>query len=78
MRYFFHVFLDSGFIRDNEGTELPSEEQAQEEAAAVTSELLWNFSERLTKSAVVEVISEAGKRVIALPVRPGQALAPCR
>ncbi|MFO1246717.1 MAG: hypothetical protein U1E93_00515 [Alphaproteobacteria bacterium] len=77
MRYFFNVILSSGSVNDPEGTILFTEEAAQAEAKIVASELLWNFSEELTSGAVLEVVAEDGRRVMAMPLKSRQAAALC-
>ena len=77
MRYFFNVILSSGPVNDPEGTVISSEEAAQAEAKIVASELLWNFPEELTSRAVLEVVAENGRRIMAVPLRSRQAPALC-
>lgn len=68
MRYYFNVILNGESITDPEGTELTTEESAHTEAAIVCSELLEQFSDSVMAHAVLEVITETGKRIIALPI----------
>ena len=70
MLYFFNVIEGSIEIPDPEGTELPSWEAAQVEAAAIARELLSEFPGRFSGSSVLEVVTACGKRVMAIPVCP--------
>jgi hypothetical protein len=67
--YFFHIFEGGVAIPDLEGTDLPSWEAAQEEAAAIVRELVREFPGRFGRSSVLEVSLACGKRVMALPIR---------
>jgi hypothetical protein len=67
MLYFFNIIEGSAEISDPEGTDLPSWEAAQAEAAAVVKELHREFPGRFGYGAVLEVITASGRRVMALP-----------
>jgi hypothetical protein len=67
--YFFNIFEGSTEIPDPEGTDLPSWEAAQAEAAAIVRELVSEFPGRFHRSSVLEVVLACGKRVMALPIR---------
>ncbi len=68
MLYFFNIFEGSTEIRDPEGTELPSWEAAQAEAAAIVQSLRGEFPGRFGRSSVLEVVTACGRRVMALPI----------
>ena len=78
MRFYFNVIEGQTEISDQEGTDLPSEEAAQEEASAIIRELRSEFPGRFVKSSVLEVMSECGRRIIALPILARTASGPCR
>lgn len=69
MLYFFNIIEGSVEIPDPEGTDLPSWEAAQEEAAAVVRELSREFPGRFGSRSVLEVVTGCGRRVMALPIR---------
>jgi hypothetical protein len=48
---------------------LADEAAAQSEAAVIARELCRDFPERFENAGIIEVFSENGHRVIALPVR---------
>jgi hypothetical protein len=69
MRYFFNVISDGVEIPDPEGSDLPGEDAAQEEAHAIRAELAKHYRDRLERGFVLEVKTECGRRILALPVR---------
>lgn len=69
MLYFFNIFEGSSEIPDSEGTDLPSWEAAQVEAAEIVRELVNEFPGRFGCNSVLEVSLACGKRVMALPIR---------
>jgi hypothetical protein len=73
VRYFFHIIEGLSEIVDPEGTDLPSEEAAQAEAFAIAADLLREFPGRFGHTAVLEVLSEDKRRIIAFPIRPGSS-----
>jgi hypothetical protein len=68
MLYYFNVIEGCREFADPEGTELPSEEAAQEEAGVIALELLREFPGRFGRDCILEVISEAGQRIMARPI----------
>jgi len=68
--YFFNIIEGSSEIADLEGTDLPSEEVAQTQALEIVAELLREFPERFGHASVLEVVSEDGRRIMALSIRP--------
>lgn len=68
MRYFFNVIDEATEIPDPEGTELPDAEAAQNEALVIASELRAEFPGQFRYHSVLEVISETGQRIFALPL----------
>ena len=70
MRYFFNIIEGPFEITDPDGTELPSEGAAQAEAVAVVADLVREFPGRFGHTSVLEVFSEDGRRIIALPIVP--------
>ena len=68
MLYFFNIFQQGAEIRDPEGTELPSWEAAQAEAAAIIAELQSQFPGQFGSGSVLEVVTACGKRVMARPI----------
>ena len=68
MLYFFNIFEGSVEIRDPEGTDLPSWDAAQAEAAAVIQDLRRQFPGRFGYCSVLEVATACGRRVMALPI----------
>ncbi len=69
MRYFFHIIEGSLEIADFEGSLLESDDDAQAEAIAITSELARNFPQRFQQASVLEVHSQDGRRIFAVPIR---------
>lgn len=65
--YFFNIIEGSVQIPDPEGTELPSWEAAQAEAATIMKELHREFPGRFGYTAVLEVVTACGRRVMARP-----------
>jgi hypothetical protein len=70
VRYFFNIIEGPFEITDPDGTELPSEGAAQAEAVAVVADLVREFPGRFGHTSVLEVFSEDGRRIIALPILP--------
>lgn len=68
MRYYFHVFLRGQSILDPEGSEIATVEDAQTEARAIARELAQEFPDRMGTCSLLEVITEHGNRVFALPL----------
>jgi len=68
MRYFFNLFMDGELVLDEEGTNLSSDQAAQEEALACKTELDREFQADSRTSAILEVLDESGRRIMALPV----------
>ena len=69
--YFFHVRSSGGFIRDEEGIELPSLErvrfEAREGAKGLLKEAIDN--DETVDGQVFEVTDEAGRLVLTYPFR---------
>jgi hypothetical protein len=68
MLYYFNIIEGCSEIADPEGTDLPSEEAAQDEARVIALELLREFPGRFECNSILEVISEAGQRIMARPI----------
>jgi hypothetical protein len=68
VRYFFNIIEGPFEIPDPEGSDLPNEEAAQREALAIAADLLREFPGRFGHTSVLEVFSENGRRIIALPI----------
>lgn len=69
MRYYFNVVTASDEICDPEGTELPSDEAAQAEARIIASQLLNEFPGGPIPSSVLEIITQEGRRILAMPIQ---------
>ena len=70
MLYFFHIIEGTSKITDLEGTDFPSEEAAQTQASEIAAELLREFPKYFGQTSVLEIVSEDGRRIMALPIRP--------
>ena len=68
MRYYFNVIDGQVEISDPEGADLPDAQAAQKEAFALASELRADFPGQFQHHSVLEVTSEAGHRIFALPI----------
>ena len=70
MRYFFDVFIDGNLIPDNDGKELPTVEAVQQEAIQRALSLKQEFPREgaAAQGSIVEVSSDDGRRVFALPI----------
>ncbi|MBS0281604.1 MAG: hypothetical protein JSR25_10620 [Proteobacteria bacterium] len=68
MRYYFNVIDGQVEISDSEGADLPDAQAAHKEAFALASELRAEFPGQFQPHSVLEVISETGQRVFALPI----------
>lgn len=69
MPYYFHVFLRGQAILDPEGSEIPTDEEARAEAKAIAGELQHEFPDKMGNCSFLEIVSEHGVRVGALPIR---------
>lgn len=69
MLYFFNLIAESEEITDPEGAELATDEAAQSEAWAIAAELLSEFPDRFQVASVLEVVTQEGWRILALPVK---------
>jgi hypothetical protein len=67
--YYFNIVEGDVEILDPEGTDLPSWEAAQVEAAAIVRGLISEFPGRFRRASFLEVVLACGKRVMALPIR---------
>ena len=68
MLFYFNIIEGPLEMTDPEGTDLPDEQAAQNEALAIACELKREFPTRFLNSSVVEVISATGQRVLAFPI----------
>ena len=68
MRFYFNVIDGQVEIGDPEGIDLPDIEAAQKKASAIASELCAEFPGQFQHHSMLEVLSETGERIFALPI----------
>lgn len=68
MRYYFHISMKGVVIRDQEGTELSSVQDAKREAAAIATELRLNFPAQCDETGMILVRKEGGDFAFGSPI----------